>query len=753
MKKGLISLAIVLSMVVSLFAPAIVVSAEEATGPNDPAGAVVLDFSKDSTLKINNVGEGITSQYNETEGAWEVKVVTPPDPAAAFNAQMGIHMPGDENTPIDYSKYGKIIVIAKLVGTSNVIKMKHGGGRGFAETSEGKDNIWGGADYSEIVLTMPNISEPATNNPNLGNPGLNYNSLLFQFQAGAVVAGATLYVKAVAFVEDDAAVAAFDLDTWRAEARDVSISAPTEAELGNTVDAVITATGSAFASSKITVKYDSSLLSNPQVAGLGAQGQVVTSTAGIIEIFDVGATKDENKYTITFDTEDMGDAKIDLTYAAFSTKESAATSDLFAANITTGSATVSIAGDISVTLPGDWFDGNVSTVEGEPYEFTATKWNNYDYPEVTYTMGGGEPQVATPDAEGKYTIENVTGDLVISMASVPTAKLYNLTINGDLSSIQGDNYWGDNVPEGKVQYGGGSQGSIWFTVPADKAASGLVPGYTYGDAVVTMGGEPFTDFDRVTTQDDGRVGYVIGGEKITGDLVITIPKTEILAEQFAASVDGNGAGNAALDKEVVNNGESVSITLTKDPLYNYTVTATMGGQLVELVVTENNTVYTINEVKGTVIFTVTKALINTGAGDEYITLEGTQMWLVTIGNEKLTDGRVYTYDGHQMFWSDKYQAYCYLVISNETPDVSEAKFGLVTGTATEITYTGDVNKTGKVDVNDAQFVYNMYNFEYDAFTSDATVEKFLRADLNDTKGVDVTDAQAIMGTIVPAVQG
>ena len=60
-----------------------------------------------------------------------------------------------------------------------------------------------------------------------------------------------------------------------------------------------------------------------------------------------------------------------------------------------------------------------------------------------------------------------------------------------------------------------------------------------------------------------------------------------------------------------------------------------------------------------------------------------------------------------------------------------------------ITPSFDVNRTGKVDVNDAQLVYDMYNGTYSDFTK-VSVEKFLRADVNATKAVDHADAVAIV---------
>lgn len=124
------------------------------------------------------------------------------------------------------------------------------------------------------------------------------------------------------------------------------------------------------------------------------------------------------------------------------------------------------------------------------------------------------------------------------------------------------------------------------------------------------------------------------------------------------------------------------------------------------------------------------------------------MWLV-LQETKPADGKMPTYDGMAMFWSEKYNAYCYLVIAQTLQD-SEAKgkIGISEGTATTVNYGMDVNMTGKVDASDAQLVYNMYNVDYSEFTNDMTMEKFLRADVNGDKEVNVTDAAAIISYLL-----
>lgn len=92
--------------------------------------------------------------------------------------------------------------------------------------------------------------------------------------------------------------------------------------------------------------------------------------------------------------------------------------------------------------------------------------------------------------------------------------------------------------------------------------------------------------------------------------------------------------------------------------------------------------------------------------------------------------------------------YAWLVIVDKgqtlTQEEAAAKVAIsAADNVVTITLGFDVNMTGKVDVNDAQLVYDMYNGTYSDFTK-VSVEKFLRADVNATKVVDHTDAVAIV---------
>ena len=125
------------------------------------------------------------------------------------------------------------------------------------------------------------------------------------------------------------------------------------------------------------------------------------------------------------------------------------------------------------------------------------------------------------------------------------------------------------------------------------------------------------------------------------------------------------------------------------------------------------------------------------------------MMLVTVKGTP-EGGSAFTYDGNAMYKVEGYgtDRYAWLVIVDNgqtlTQEEAAAKVAIsAADNVVTITRSFDVNMTGKVDVNDAQLVYDMYNGTYRDFNQ-VSVEKFLRADVNATKVVDHTDAVAIV---------
>ena len=141
------------------------------------------------------------------------------------------------------------------------------------------------------------------------------------------------------------------------------------------------------------------------------------------------------------------------------------------------------------------------------------------------------------------------------------------------------------------------------------------------------------------------------------------------------------------------------------------------------------------------------------AAYEYVQLDGKTVVLVTVTG-RLGSGKVFTYDGNTMFKAANYgfNVYSWLLIldKGEVLDVDAlkadviSKLALSDGTATTINQAYDVNKSGRLDINDAQLVYDIYNGTYFDFTK-VSMEKFLLADVNCDKMVNSADAVVIVG--------
>lgn len=496
-----------------------------------------------------------------------------------------------------------------------------------------------------------------------------------------------------------------------AEGRTVALSGPTEAFVGGDDDSVaytINVTGATYQSAEMKLAYDSTLLKFDS----GANPSIMTAKNGVVTIVQYGANQTPS-YTVKFKAIGTGSAKTTLTSAAFGTSETAVSGDLTPATITGSSVTTVIHQDsFDVTLP-EGVTGEPTVDYGANYRFKPTfaEPEKYDYA-VTATMGG-QPTEVTPNDDGTYTISSVTGDLVITVTKTP--KQYTVTFETNTVKAQ--------LPaNGGVTYGT----DYTFELPEES-------GCTLAVTTASIGGVSYDCPDPV----DGVV--TIPGGDIIGNIEIHIERVSAaVAINGTGAVDAEGAKTAQI-------GSDYTLTLDKEVGYNYTVTATMDENTVPLKTGEDS--YTIETVTGPVVFQVEKT-INTGAVSvsEYIKLDGTAVWLVKNKVGKLS-GSVYTYNGVEMIWYEAYDAYCCLVISETEPVISADTLKLVDGTADILAASYDVNQSKKVDANDAQLIYDLYNGHYDDFTK-VTMEKFLLADTNQNEKVDTSDAVAVVNYII-----
>lgn len=472
--------------------------------------------------------------------------------------------------------------------------------------------------------------------------------------------------------------------------------------------------GTAYNAYYFEVSYDKDVLTYKSA---DVQDVVVDEAAGTLKIAGYGAEKASGTAaaTLTFTGKAVGTGKVTITKANVDAKANANAQDAPAANIdeTTATATITVGG-YSVTLP-EGFSGAASAAAGTDYTFKANG-DDYGCYDVTATMGG-ETTIVTNNGDGSFTIKNVTGEIVVTA----TPKTYTVTVTGTGAGDVSENA---ATATYKTDY----------TFKLTKA-----DGYNY-TVTVTAGGNTVT----ATATTEGV--YTISGADIKGELIITVEKTAIVIPTTTITITGDTddvQGGLILTAK---NGEDTTFKINKKDGYTYTVKA---GDT-ELTVGADGTV----TIPGSLLtgapltVTVTKTAVNPYSVEvyEYVKLDGQSIWLVVAKSDS-----VLAYGADTMFTSEKYGGYCWLVISAENADtVKTEAIGAVkagSGTAAAVVYTGDVNGTGKVDVNDAQLVYNIYNTEYASFDA-LSRAKFLAADVNGDHTVTVLDAAAVVNTVL-----
>lgn len=495
-----------------------------------------------------------------------------------------------------------------------------------------------------------------------------------------------------------------------------SVSAPASATVGDTdVEFAIQVSGDSFAAAQLAFTYDHSRLSLVKVAP-GSWNEAADGTVTVIEYGTKKTTP--HTYTATFTALSHGRASVTLNNAYFGNAESAESENAAAADITVASASVLITNRIfNVTLP-QIFIGEKTVEEGADYTFKPADDIRYEYKNVKVSVNGGEAVPLIAAADGSYTVEDVAGDLVIT--GTRTEKSYTITFETGS---------GVSVPDpDTVTYGTDYQ----FDIPEE----------TNYDVTITSMKIGKTDVEY--TVSDGVV--TIPGEEIIGDIVVTMDRkrnnaTVILEGTASGLLSGNATAKP---------GEDFTVTLDRDDRYAYVVVATINGEEVDL--TQNGDAYTIagNLIKAgdNIEFSVEKTLRTDKLSVErYLQVDGAALYLVKNSVTR-EDKNVYIYDSTEMFWSEEYNAYCCLVVADTLDEAKSGVLELKTGTDAALTYSMDANQSGKVDINDAQFVYNLYNAQYSGFTAVVTMEKMLYADINCDGVVNVNDAQLIVNNIL-----
>lgn len=467
-------------------------------------------------------------------------------------------------------------------------------------------------------------------------------------------------------------------------------------------------------------------------------------------------------FTLNFTALDdvSGDAKVLFENVYVDNDTHALLSDAPPAGMLHSSVTFHVntgANKYRVKVP-DEYSYNPDTADPEEdYTFVIRSKGYYDY-RVTASVGGKTLTLTDSTesgADGTYILkkEFITGNITIGV--VKTAKTFLVVKEGtgaaDVTLTNG----------GKASYGKDYE----FTLT--KAT-----GYSY-TLTIQRGSETLSGI--TPTRKDNVFTYTIPGAQITDKITVSVAKTKQGGTTGGGGTGGGGtsgggattpantidvrftgSGAGCIDgASSVTSGSDYRFTLRRRDNCDYTLTATMGSQNAEIIDNGDGT-YTVQNVTDTLTINAeeTQRPKLETAIYEYVKLDGKSMYLITAKGEP-GEGKIYTYGGKTMYWSDRYKAYCYLIISgkDESDALAEAREAIAaeTGARVSVVYDGDINGSRRVDINDAQMVYSMYNARYDSFSLSASIMKFLKADMasdgSSAMRLDVADAAALMNMI------
>ena len=501
----------------------------------------------------------------------------------------------------------------------------------------------------------------------------------------------------------------------------------------------------------MTFTYDPTALTLNTKTG-DAANLTVEDNDGTVRVRRYGATQALGEaLALEFTAKATATSTVTLTNAKFDLDANSINFDAPDAAISDADTVVN-ANNFTVTLP-DAFTSDETRLVPNGGSFTFKPVDSHYTYTFTVKMGDTVTEGLTFGANDTYTIENISGNVEVTYTG-KTPKQYDVTYRID-EDVEQDVTKGPETVTYLNDY------SFVVTPRA---------GYSYRVIYNVDNGDPFvhTVLAVPTANDDGTLTYTIPGKEIVGGVEIWIdPNTEsgIPVVFTGNGVEDAASGNASsMGKNMpyyftLNQRESCDYTVTAyyQPLATptaskrpATVRSLGNGKYVVEAVNYNDDLYVYAH-SWNLVVKVEK--VSHSAEEvtvsKYLELNDKTMMLITVKGTP-EGGSAFTYDGNTMYKVEGYgtDQYAWLVIVDKgqtlTQEEAAAKVAIsAADNVVTITPSFDVNRTGKVDVNDAQLVYDMYNGTYSDFTK-VSVEKFLRADVNATKVVDHTDAVAIV---------
>lgn len=536
----------------------------------------------------------------------------------------------------------------------------------------------------------------------------------------------------------------------------VSMAADQQVAAGQQVRIPVTVASSeknitGFNAYDMTFTYDPAALTLNTKTGAAAN-LTVEDNDGTVRVRRYGATQALGEaLALEFTANATATSTVKLTNAKFDLDANSINFDAPDAAISDADTVVN-ANNFTVTLP-DAFTSDETRLVPKGGSFTFKPVDSHYTYTFTVKMGDSVKEGLTFGANDTYTIENISGNVEVTCTG-KTPKQYDVKYKID-EDVEQDVTKGPETVTYLNDY------SFVVTPRA---------GYSYRVIYSVDNGDPFvhTVIAVPTANDDGTLTYTIPGKEIVGGVEIWIDantESGIPVVFTGNGVEDAASGNASsMGKNMpyyftLNQRESCDYTVTAyyQPLATptaskrpATVRSLGNGKYVVEAVNYNDYLYVYAH-SWNLVVKVEK--VSHSAEEvtvsKYLELNDKTMMLITVKGTP-EGGSAFTYGGNTMYKVEGYgtDRYAWLVIVDKgqtlTQEEAAAKVAIsAADSVVTITPSFDVNMTGKVDVNDAQLVYDMYNGTYSDFTK-VSVEKFLRADVNATKVVDHTDAVAIV---------
>ena len=505
----------------------------------------------------------------------------------------------------------------------------------------------------------------------------------------------------------------------------------------------------------MTFTYDPAALTLNTKAG-DAANLTVEDNNGTVRVRRYGATQALGEaLALDFTAKATATSTVKLTNAKFDLDANSINFDAPEATISDADTVVN-ANNFTVTLP-DAFTSDETRLVPKGGSFTFKPVDSHYTYTFTVKMGDTVTEGLTFGADDTYTIENISGNVEVTYTG-KTPKQY------DVEYVFGDK---DPLLEKDVTKGPDKATYLQDYSVIVTPRAGL--SYWIHYEIRYPNG---TRSDQVSltpvANADGTITYTIPGSKIDGTVYFIISTNKVTG--YAVLVTGNGAEDQApgngtsVPRDMpyylqLNERENCTYTVTAyyQPLSSTSTAVNMPAKVRSL----GNGKYVVDPIpynklsqyaySWRLVVNVEKVSQNAEevSVSRYLELNDKTMMLITVKGTP-EGGKAFTYDGNTMYKVNAYgtDQYAWLVIVDKgqtlTQEEAAAKVAIsAADNVVTITLGFDVNMTGKVDVNDAQLVYDMYNGTYSDFTK-VSVEKFLRADVNATKVVDHTDAVAIV---------